>query len=211
MFHLYSISIHNVVTMSMQNRWTVCSSAHSESFPPSSGQQLAGRPVFFFLSSSRHSQLLWLQTSPGLSPMTAHLGPRRGGQTGRCPPCRPWRKGELTWGVFTLSSREVEAAEGWTEQGGGKWDRRGGRGVLWGHFSWREKRKGEGSAGRSRRRSKGGARTHTGHWTLNLYYRYFHPSDVSHRFGSHAADITLRDQLLYPTRGTLFDYTGLTF
>lgn len=93
MFHLYSISIHNVVTMSMQNRWTVCSNAHSDPFPPPRDSSWQAALCFFFLSSSRHSQLLWLQTSPGLSPMTAHLGPRRGGQTGRCPPCRKGAEG----------------------------------------------------------------------------------------------------------------------
>lgn len=99
---------------------------------------------------------------------------------------------------------------------------RGGRGLggaRWGGNETGEEAEGScedisvgGKRGRGRGvHGGGGGGAHTGHWTLNLCYRYFHPSDVSHRFGSHAADITLRDQLLYPTRGTLFDYTGLTF
>lgn len=122
-------------------------------FPPLFGTA-AGRPpcvfsVFFFCPRLATRSSSGRRLPLGLSPMTAHLSPRRGGQTGRCPPCRLWQKGELTWGVFTLSSREVEAGEDWTERGrgGGGWDRRGGRGVLWGHFSWREKRRGRGTQG----------------------------------------------------------------
>lgn len=55
-----------------------------------------------------------------------------------------------------------------------------------------EGRGADGSKGRSR----GGE---TRHRTLLLCWRHFHSSAVSHCFGSYAAHITLRDQLLSPT------------
>lgn len=82
MFHLYSISIHNVATMSVQNRWTVCSSAHSESSPPLFGTA-AGRPPWFFF---------FVLVSPLAAPLAADF-PRPQPDDGapRPPPRRPDR------------------------------------------------------------------------------------------------------------------------
>lgn len=48
-------------------------------------------------------------------------------------------------------------------------------------------------------------------WTLDLCYRHFHSSAVSHCCGSQAADTPVREQLLHPAGELLFDYSGPSF
>lgn len=96
---------------------------------------------------------------------------------------------ELTWDVFICRQRDrAEWKIKGNETGERDREREGGRACLWNEVEKilvggkRSRGRGAGRGAEQSSGSRGGSNTQ--HWTLNLCYRYFHSSAISHCFGS---------------------------